>query len=380
MLAPAQNLGAKAKYPSGFQPAGSRRSKLLLLLQMMELLGLEARELSELIGGPEYRAMQLFEWLYQRNVQDFSAMTNLSRDLREQLTANHAARIPEIAKAEHARDGTTKYALRVGDEIVEAVYMPEERRDTLCISSQAGCSFGCKFCVTARMNLRRNLTAGEILGQVLLALLNHGRPRKLNIVFMGMGEPLHNYDNVMKAFRIMTHPRGLAISPRRITLSTVGLVPVLLRLKTEPSIPNIAVSLNAPNNALRNQLMPINRIYPLEQLIGALQELPIKQRQRITFEYVLLKGVNDSPEHARQLFLATQAIACKINLIPMNPDPHLPYQRPDEQTIDRFAGILSSAGRAVAVRRSRGPDISAACGQLGTQYIDPKRIPLALVD
>ena len=345
---------------------------------MTELLGLELEELSELIGGPEYRATQLFEWFYQRNVQDFSAMTNLPRETREHLKANFTAKLPDVVKAEHGSDGTTKYALNVGGEIVEAVHMPEERRDTLCISSQAGCAFGCKFCVTARMNLRRNLMAGEIVGQVLIALKDHGRAHPLNIVFMGMGEPLHNYENVMKAFRIMSHPRGLAISPRRITLSTVGLIPALLKLKSEPSIPNIAVSLNAPNDSLRNELMPINRTYPIEQLMETLRQLPLKQRQRITFEYVLLKGVNDSAEHAKQLVRVTASIPCKINLIPLNPDSHLPYERPDEKAIDRFAKILVDGERTVAVRRSRGPDISAACGQLGTQYIDPSRIPAGL--
>src|SRR5262245_26475823 len=231
---------------------------------MQEILGLEPKELSTLIGGPEYRSMQIFEWLYQRSVFDFQKMTNLPAELREHLASNFSATTAEVVNAEHGKDGTTKYALRVGEDVVEAVHMPEERRDTLCISSQAGCSFGCKFCVTARMNLRRNLTAGEIVGQVLLAVQRHGRPRPLNIVFMGMGEPFHNYDNVLKAFRILTHPRGLAISPRRITISTVGLVPALRRLKSEPVIPNIAVSLNAPNNALRNELMPVNRLYPIE--------------------------------------------------------------------------------------------------------------------
>jgi 23S rRNA (adenine2503-C2)-methyltransferase len=307
---------------------------------MQEILGLEPKELSARIGGPEYRSMQIFEWLYQRGVFEFQKMTNLPGDLRESLASSFKATIPEVLNAEHGRDGTTKYALRVGEDVVEAVHMPEERRDTLCISSQAGCSFGCKFCVTARMNLRRNLTAGEIIGQVLLAIQNHGRPHRLNVVFMGMGEPLHNYDNVLKTFRIMSHPRGLAISSRRITLSTVGLVPAMLRLKSEPSLPNIAVSLNAPNNQLRNDLMPVNRLYPIEMLMKTLQELPIKHRQRITFEYVLLRGVNDSPEHARQLVEVTQPVPCKINLIPLNPDPHLPYQCPDEKTIDRFAGIL----------------------------------------
>jgi 23S rRNA (adenine2503-C2)-methyltransferase len=248
----------------------------------------------------------------------------------------------------------------------------------LCISSQAGCSFGCKFCVTARMNLRRHLTAGEIIGQVLLAIKHHGRNRALNIVFMGMGEPLHNYDSVMKAFRLMTHPRGLAISHRRITISTVGLPPALERLKEEPVVPNLAVSLNAPTNELRNELMPINRLYPLETLMKKLSELPLRHRQRITFEYVLLRGVNDSQQQARQLADVTRPIRCKINLIPLNPDEHLPFERPDDETISRFAGILVDHGRTVAVRRSRGPDISAACGQLGTRYIDPARAPLPL--
>ena len=345
---------------------------------MIELLGLEPGEIAALIDGPEYRSMQIFEWLYQRGVQDFSAMTNLPRELRELLAANFSATLPEVVDVQHSTDGTSKYALLAGSEIIESVHMPEKERETLCISSQAGCSFGCKFCVTARMNLRRNLTAGEIVGQVLLAIKTHGRPTRLNIVFMGMGEPMQNYDNVMKAFRIMSHPRGLAISPRRITVSTVGFIPSLLRLTSEPVIPNIAVSLNAPNNKLRSELMPVNRIYPIEDLMKTLQALPLKHRQRITFEYVLLKGVNDSPEHARQLVQATRDIKSKINLIPLNPDPHLPYERPDEQTIDRFASVLVRAGRTVAVRRSRGPDISAACGQLGTQYIDPKRIPLGL--
>jgi 23S rRNA (adenine2503-C2)-methyltransferase len=292
---------------------------------MLEILGMEPKEISTLISGPEYRSMQIFEWLYQRGVFDFHKMTNLPAELRDHLAFNFAATIPDVLNAEHAADGTTKYALTVGEDVVEAVHMPDERRDTLCISSQAGCSFGCKFCVTARMNLRRNLSAGEIIGQVLLVIRNHGRPHPLNIVFMGMGEPFHNYDNVMKSFRILSHPRGLAISPRRITISTVGLVPAMLRLKSEPSLPNIAVSLNAPNNELRNDLMPINRNYPIEVLIRTLQELPLKHRQRITFEYVLLRGVNDSSEHARQLLEVTRPVPCKINLIPLNPDPHLPY-------------------------------------------------------
>jgi 23S rRNA (adenine2503-C2)-methyltransferase len=250
---------------------------------MKQLLGLEPHEISQEIGGQPYRALQVFEWIYAKGVRNFREMTNLPRDFREHLAQEYSISMPEIVDAQHSKDETTKYALRVGSETIEAVHMPEENRDTICISSQAGCSFGCKFCVTARMNLRRNLTAAEILSEVLLVVQRHGRQKRLNIVFMGMGEPLHNYDEVMKAFRIMSHPRGLAISPRRITVSTVGFVPALLRLKEEPVIPNVAVSLNAPNDELRSELMPINRIYPISVLMKTLQELPLKHRQRITF-------------------------------------------------------------------------------------------------
>lgn len=345
---------------------------------MEELLGLELSELAAALGGPSYRATQLFEWIYARNVQDFASMTSLSKQHRAELSERFTMTLPEVLQVQQSSDGTTKYALNAGGETIEMVHMPEEKRDTLCISSQAGCSFGCKFCVTARMNLRRNLTAGEIVGEVLLAVKYHDRPRPLNIVFMGMGEPLHNYDNVMKAFRLLSHPRGLAISYRRITISTVGLVPALERLKDEPVIPNLAVSLTAPNNDLRNELMPVNRLYPLEVLMKTLSELPLRHRQRITFEYVMLRGVNDSALHARQLLDITRHLRCKINLIPLNPDEHLAYTRPDEDTISRFAGMLVDHGRTVSVRRSRGPDISAACGQLGTKYIDPDLVPLGL--
>ena len=345
---------------------------------MENILGLEQKELSERIGGPDFRAVQILEWLYSRGAESFESMTNLPRDLRQQLQSQFEIRLPEIVAAEISSDGTTKYALRSGGETIESVHMPERDRSTVCISSQAGCSFGCLFCVTARMNLRRHLTAGEILGEVLLVLKNHGRPPRFNIVFMGMGEPLHNYDQVMKAFRLMIHPRCLAISPRRITLSTVGYVPSLLRLKNEKAIPNLAVSLNAPNNKLRSELMPINRLYPLEILMKTLNELPLPHRRRITFEYVLLKGINDQIKHARELVDVTQSIRCKINLIPFNPDEHLPYEGPDEQVISDFAEVLTRGGRTVAVRRSRGRDISAACGQLGTHFINPSLIPLPL--
>jgi 23S rRNA (adenine2503-C2)-methyltransferase len=345
---------------------------------MIEILGLGIHELAELIGGPKYRAAQVFEWIYSRMEFDFHQMSNLPLDLRNELANKFSITLPQVVEAQKSNDGTTKYALNVSGETIEAVHMPDIKRNTLCISSQAGCSFGCKFCVTARMNLRRHLTAGEIVGQVLLAIQNHGREKPLNIVFMGMGEPMHNYDNVIKAFRILIHERGLNISNRRITVSTVGYIPALLRLHDEQVIPNLAVSLNAPNDKLRSDLMPINRLYPIQVLMQTLSELPLRHRQRITFEYVLLRGVNDSAEHAHQLLQVTQPIRCKINLIPLNPDPHLPYERPDDEAISRFAGILVDGGRTVSVRRSRGPDISAACGQLGTQYIDPQMVPVGI--
>lgn len=345
---------------------------------MKEILGLELEELKHILPGPAYRANQVFEWLYAKLETDFHNMTNLPANYREELAREFQITMPAEAGVQHSKDGTAKYALQFGADVVEAVYMPEERRDTICLSSQVGCSFGCKFCVTARMNLRRQLSAGEILAQVMLVVKQHGREKKLNLVFMGMGEPLHNYDNVLKAFRILSHPRGLAISSRNITISTVGVVPSLERLKDEPTMPNLAVSLNAPTNELRNELMPINRLYPIEKLMQTLNQLPLKYRQKITFEYVLLKGVNDSQLHAKQLLEATRSVRCKINLIPFNPDPHLEFERPDEASISTFARVLSQGGRTVSVRRSRGPEISAACGQLGTQYINPALIPLGL--
>ena len=346
---------------------------------MQEILGLEIPDIAALIKGPAYRATQIFEWIYARHVFDFEKMSNLPQEFRVELSQRFSISLPNILEFQESSDGTTKYVLNTAGESIEAVHMPDEKRDTLCISSQSGCSFGCKFCVTARMNLLRHLSAGEIVGQVLLAIQRHGREKAFNIVFMGMGEPMHNYDNVMKAFRILIHERGLSISARRITVSTVGYIPSLVRLKDEKVIPNLAVSLNAPNNKLRSELMPINRLYPIELLIKTLTELPLRHRQRITFEYVLLKGVNDSAQHAHELLEATQAVRCKINLIPLNPDPHLPYDRPDDETISRFAGILVDGGRIVSVRRSRGPDISAACGQLGTKYINPNFVPLGLI-
>ncbi len=345
---------------------------------MQEILGHEIPELGNAIGGPSYRASQIFEWMYSRLEFDFNKMSNLPVELRKDLAERFSITLPEVIETQKSIDGTTKYALNTAGETIEAVHMPDMKRDTLCISSQAGCSFGCKFCVTARMNLRRHLSAGEIVGQVLLAIQSHGKVKPFNIVFMGMGEPMHNYDNVMKSFRILIHPRGLGISARRITVSTVGYIPSLLRLHDEPVIPNLAVSLNAPNDKLRSELMPVNRLYPIKALIQILTELPLRHRQRVTFEYVLLRGVNDSPEHAHELLEVTRPVRCKINLIPLNPDPHLPYERPDDATISRFAGILAEAGRTVAVRRSRGPDISAACGQLGTHYIKPELVPVGL--
>ena len=345
---------------------------------MQEILGMEIPELAEAIKGPSYRANQIFEWIYARQVFEFEKMTNLPKELRTQLTERFSITLPKVLELQHSSDGTTKYVLNTSGESIESVHMPDRKRDTLCISSQSGCSFGCKFCVTARMNLRRHLSAGEIVAQVLLAIQRHGREKALNIVFMGMGEPMQNYDNVMKAFRIMIHPRGLAISPRRITVSTVGYIPSLLRLKDETVVPNLAVSLNASNNKLRSELMPVNRLYPIEALMQTLTELPMGHRQRITFEYVLLKGINDSSRHAQELLEATASIRCKINLIPLNPDPHLPYERPDDETISRCRSF-GKWRRTVSVRRSRGPDISAACGQLGTKYIDPNFVPQGLV-
>ena len=317
-------------------------------------------------GHRRFHARQIFRWLYRRGVTDVEAMTDLSRDLRAALARDFTITTPELSHRETSSDGTEKFLLRLADgRQIESVFIPDTPSMTFCISTQVGCAMACAFCLTGKMGLVRNLTAGEIVGQVrVLAGALGMREKAFNIVLMGMGEPLHNYDETMKALRILTDEYGFAMPPRRITLSTVGLLPALERLAKEPVMPNLAISLHAPTEALRAQLVPLNQKYSVADIIAACQRFPLRKRSRITFEYVLLAGVNDSPDDARRLAKLLTGVKSKVNLIPLNAAPGIPFERPTDIAVDRFAKILADRGVTVSVRKSRGRDIRAACGQL----------------
>jgi 23S rRNA (adenine2503-C2)-methyltransferase len=317
-------------------------------------------------GHEAFRAGQMFRWIYRRGVTDLAAMTDLSLELRGRLADEFVLTTPTLAHRETSTDGTEKFLLRLADgRHIESVFIPDTPSMTFCISTQVGCAMACAFCLTGKMGLVRNLTAGEITGQVrVLAGALGMRERAFNIVLMGMGEPLHNYDETMKALRMLADPQGFALPPRRVTLSTVGLLPALERLATEPVMPNLAISLHAPNDLVRGELVPLNKKYGVNQIIAACRRFPLQQRRRITFEYVLLAGVNDSPQDAKQLAKLLARVKSKVNLIPLNAAPGIPFERPSDEAIDRFAKILADSGLLVSVRKSRGRDIRAACGQL----------------
>jgi 23S rRNA (adenine2503-C2)-methyltransferase len=317
-------------------------------------------------GQQRFRARQIFRWIYLRGVTDVAAMTDLSRQLRETLTAEFALTTPELVTRERSIDGTEKFLLRLSDgRQIESVFIPDTPSMTFCISTQVGCAMACAFCLTGKMGLARNLTAGEIAGQVRVLVDALGmRGKRFNIVLMGMGEPLHNYDETMRALRILNDEHGMALPPRRVTLSTVGLLPALERLAREPLMPNLAISLHAPTDDLRGELVPLNRKYGVKEIIEACERFPLARRRRITFEYVLLAGVNDSPEAARRLAKLLSGVKSKVNLIPLNAAPGIPFERPSDTAIDAFARILAEHHLVVSVRKSRGRDIRAACGQL----------------
>jgi len=317
-------------------------------------------------GHPRFHARQLFHWVYRRGVNDFTVMTDLPRGLRSLLAAEFALTTPEVVGHERSTDGTEKFLLLLRDgRQIESVFIPDTPAMTFCISTQVGCAMACAFCLTGKMGLVRNLTAGEIVGQVrVLAGALDLRDRRFNIVLMGMGEPLHNYDETMKALRILWDEHGLAVPPRRVTLSTVGLLPGLERLAREPVMPNLAISLHAPTDARRGELVPVNKKYGVAEIIEACRRFPLKKRGRITFEYVLLAGVNDSPADARGLARLLAGVKSKINLIPLNAAAGIPFERPSDEAINRFARILADHDLTVSVRKSRGRDIRAACGQL----------------
>jgi 23S rRNA (adenine2503-C2)-methyltransferase len=318
------------------------------------------------LGDAAYHGRQIFGWIYRRDVRDFASMTDLPLALRGRLAETATVSAPVIAGRDVSSDGTTKYLLGLGDgRQIEAVFIPDTPAQTFCISTQVGCAMRCGFCLTGKMGLVRNLTAAEIAGQVLVLARDQRLWREpFNIVLMGMGEPLHNYDATMKALRILGTPEGMGVPARRVTLSTVGVLPALERLATEPYMPNLAISLHATTDAQRDALVPVNKKYRLQDLIDACTRFPVKRRERITFEYVLLEGVNDTPEDARRLVRLLAGVRAKVNLLPLNEAPGIPFRRPSDDRVDRFARYLAERGITVMVRKSRGRDIRAACGQL----------------
>jgi 23S rRNA (adenine2503-C2)-methyltransferase len=337
------------------------------LLKGMSVAELEAW-VKAALGEPGYRARQLFRWLYGRQAEDFEAMTDLSRELRGRLAELARVDALELREVFEADDGTTKlifHVPRTGGTL-ESVWIPTDDRVTLCVSSQVGCALGCEFCLTAKMGLRGHLTAGEIVDQVVWAKrLFDARQRLTNVVFMGMGEPLHNYDNVVAAARLMQDDRGLNLSQRRITVSTVGLVPAIERLGADQVPVQLAVSLNATTDEVRDRIMPVNRRYPIATLIGALRRFPLPNRARITIEYVLLEGVNDTVADAERLARLLRGLRCKINLIPWNPHEGAGFKRPGPERVARFQAVLQHHNYNCLVRETRGDEKMAACGQLG---------------
>jgi 23S rRNA (adenine2503-C2)-methyltransferase len=318
------------------------------------------------LGSEHYRAGQVARWVFKAGVAHVSEMTDLPKSLRQAL--EQQAQISRLSAPEvsHASDGTRKLRFQLDDgAAVESVLIREPARLTLCLSTQAGCRIGCAFCLTTKGGLRRHLRAAEIVDQMLQAraLLAPGECLT-NLVFMGMGEPLDNYVNTVKALRLITHPEAVGFSPRRITVSTSGLVPAIRKFGAEGLRVNLAVSLNAPNDAIRTQLMPINKKWPISDLLAACREYPQPHSRRITFEYVLLKGVNDRPVHAEQVARLLNDLRCKVNLIPFNEFPGAGFQRPSPETVKRFQGILLAHDLTATVRESRGREIGAACGQL----------------
>jgi 23S rRNA (adenine2503-C2)-methyltransferase len=341
------------------------------------LIGLSLPELQDLLQGyqiPNFRAKQVWHWMYHRGVQSFDEMNNIPKDLKAQLNDNFSIGRPEIVNEQTSVDGTIKWLMKMQDgQMVETVFIPEDTRGTLCISSQVGCTLTCKFCHTGTQKLVRNLGAHEILQQVMHArdVLGEWAGKRdpndkrefSNIVLMGMGEPLYNYQNIAKAMKICMDADGLAISKRRITLSTSGVVPMIEKCGQELNV-NLAISLHAANDRLRSDIMPINNKYPLADLMQACRNYPLDARRRITFEYVMLKGVNDSDDDAHNLVTLLGNIPSKVNIIPFNPWPGAEYECSSRDRIEAFAKIIQDAGIDSPIRKTRGEDILAACGQL----------------
>jgi 23S rRNA (adenine2503-C2)-methyltransferase len=344
---------------------------------MATLMGKTEEELLEFakeIGEAPFRGKQLYQAVYGRRALEVAHMTELSKELREKVNSIARVTETEIANVFYSTDGTRRYLLKLGDgREAEAVFMPEARRDTICISCQVGCAVGCDFCMTAKLGLKRGMTAGEIVSQVALVLnevYGEGQelPHGTNLVFMGMGEAFLNYHEVMKSIRIMADEKGLGISPKRVTVSTSGIIPRIYDFAREPIRPRLAISLSATTEEQRTRLMPVNSKYTLAELMKACREYPLDERERLTFEYVMLDGVNDSDEDARRLVKLLNGIRAKVNLIPHNPAPELPYRASPEERILSFQKILVDRDVPAFIRRPRGQDISAACGQLAARH------------
>lgn len=347
------------------------------IAEKTELLGLTLDEVTNFmvsLSEKPYRARQLYDAMARRRITSFDSMTELPKTLRRILEEYSIVSRTQIQNVFLSSDGTRRFLMTLNDgSEVESVFMPEERRDTICISSQVGCPLACTFCMTGVLGLKRNLNACEIVSQVILVLNQvYGEgvevPHRTNIVMMGMGEPLLNYDQVMKAVRFLLDPKGMAIVSRGLTLSTAGIVPRIYDLAREEIRPRLAISLTATNDELRNQLFPINRKYPLAELMKACRSYPLGERERLTFEYVMLDGINDSDANARELVRLLSGIRAKVNLIPHNPAPELPYASSPMDRIRGFQRILTERGLPSFIRRPRGQDISAACGQLAARH------------
>ncbi|WP_240127072.1 23S rRNA (adenine(2503)-C(2))-methyltransferase RlmN [Thermomonas alba] len=345
------------------------------------------RFFEEELGEKKFRAHQVMKWIHHRYVTDFTAMTDLGKALRAKLEDRALVRAPQVLFDKASSDGTHKWLLGMdASNAIETVYIPDKGRGTLCVSSQVGCALNCTFCSTATQGFNRNLTTAEIIGQVWVAARHlgnvpHQQRRLTNVVMMGMGEPLANFDNVVRAMSIMRDDLGYGLANKRVTLSTAGMVPMIDRLAQESDV-SLAVSLHAPFDELRDQLVPLNRKYPIAELMDACVRYALRKKgESVTFEYTLMKGVNDQPEHARALVALLRDFdrrvqmkdAAKVNLIPFNPFPGARYERPDEVAIRAFQKLLNDAGLIAPVRRTRGDDIDAACGQLKGQVLDRTR-------
>lgn len=353
------------------------------LTQKTNLLGLDKKAMQDFFvsaGEKPYRAEQVLKWIHFNGVQDFQAMTNISKELRQKLTDIAEIAVPEIIYEKAAEDGTYKWLLKLKDgNCIETVFIPEKTRGTLCISSQVGCILNCDFCSTGKQGFNRNLTTAEIISQLWIAVRKLSKSNGLhdhsitNVVMMGMGEPLLNFDNVIPALNLMLDDFAYGLSKRRVTVSTAGVIPAMLQLR-EMSDVALAVSLHAPNDELRDKIVPLNKKYPLKELMAVCRDyFKDDNRRSITMEYVMLDGVNDTPEHARQLIRLLNGVRAKMNLIPFNPFPHADYQRSKTEAILTFRDILMKAGLNTTIRRTRGDDIDAACGQLVGQVKDRTR-------